>query len=542
MSVMRRWYAFLVVAGAEAILSCHGGGGGPNPTVSTGDLSGFPLEGHMAQAQISAGMFTEEQIFQHGDNLFGAQFAAPAGVGVLLLPDGTALPSHFSRVPPGGGRFTGPNGTDCTSCHNVPIANAAGDPSSNVVQDPSRLGIAGLAQTGGFNLRNPISLFGAGVKQRLAEEMTEDLQAIRDEAQAAALAGPPGTTVSRELVTKGVSFGRISATQTSLGVVTIDTSAIDGIDHSLVVRPYGWKGNMTTLRDFARGAFNDELGMQAVEVVAKDPRGAADPENTDLDGDGVVNEVSIGDITAMTIYLSAQPIPTTTDFLVENGFASPPTTEVSALQSRGRTLFSTIGCVQCHTPELPLKDVVFSEPSGRGRGAYVDSDLLQFGVDSAKPFSYSLVQQGDGFRLVPDPAGGATIALFSDLKRHEMGRDLADTQPMFVNGPDGRQVVIDGAPVFVPVSVFLTPALWSVGNTGPWLHDGRAASLAEAILLHGADPLAEPVPPPGDANRSEAQEARDAFSTLSPGDQTAVVEFLKSLQVFKFIAAGTSGS
>jgi CxxC motif-containing protein (DUF1111 family) len=83
----------------------------------------------------------------------------------------------------------------------------------------------------------------------------------------------------------------------------------------------------------------------------------------------------------------------------------------------------------------------------------------------------------------------------------------------------------DGKPAGVPASVFLTPELWGVGNTGPWLHDDRAGTLAEAILYHGEDSP----PGPGQRGRSEAQEARDAYAKLSPEDQRALVAFLKSL-------------
>ncbi len=31
---------------------------------------------------------------------------------------------------------------------------------------------------------------------------------------------------------------------------------------------------------------------------------------------------------------------------------------------------------------------------------------------------------------------------------------------------------------------FLTRPLWGLADTGPWLHDGRAQSLMEAIILH----------------------------------------------------------
>ena len=75
---------------------------------------------------------------------------------------------------------------------------------------------------------------------------------------------------------------------------------------------------------------------------------------------------------------------------------------------------------------------------------------------------------------------------------------------------------------------FLTAELWGVGGTGPYLHDDRAGTLAEAIVLHGED-----TPPvAGQPGRSEAQEARDAYKKLSAEDQSAVITFLKSLVTF----------
>jgi len=89
-------------------------------------------------------------------------------------------------------------------------------------------------------------------------------------------------------------------------------------------------------------------------------------------------------------------------------------------------------------------------------------------------------------------------------------------------------VVADGKPVPVGPSEFMTAGLWGVGNTGPWLHDGRAASLREAVLWHGED-----TPPAvGSADRSEAQEAREAFAALPAADQEALLVFLRSLRTF----------
>ncbi len=510
-----------------SVLGCKGGTEGPGTTSldpsaeadPPGDIPAFPFVAHVDQEDITDGKILFDELFVLGDEMFEAEFNGIDGVGVARLPDGTFLDSQFSRVPPGGGRFTGPNGQACVACHNTPFPTSAGEAASNVVQDPSRTGIPP------FNIRNTLSLFGSGVLQRLAEEITEDLLAIRDEAALEAQSG--GASVTRSLDSKGISFGEISATRDLAGDVTFDVSGLEGVDPDLVVRPFGWKGNTTTLRDFCRGAAMNELGMEPDELVAKDAQGRTDP-----DGDGVEGELSVGDITAITIYVAAQPVPSSSGFLVSQGLSPPPTVEVAAAVARGGELFDSLGCSSCHVPELRLTDPTFEEPTSRAGGNYFDTEIDpdDTAFDPDRPFRFDLVQQGDRPRLEPHPAGGARARIFGDLKRHNMGSQLADAQPMPVTDASGRPLTVGGNSVEVPEAVFLTAELWGVGNTGPWLHDGRGVTLEEAIFLHGV-----PIPPAvGDPDRSEAQEARDAFAALPEVDRQAVVAFLKSLVLVSF--------
>jgi hypothetical protein len=515
----RRSRALGLVLAALCAASCKHGAGGSSSTVNPppaslpGDQPAFPFAEHVDQARINSGAINFQQLFGLGDVLFETQFNELDGVGALMLPDGTELSTRFSRSPPGGGRFTGPNGQACVACHNSPFPTSAGEIAGNVLQDPAGLGVSP------FNPRNAISLFGAGVLQRLAEEMTEDLLAIRAAAEAAA--APGGPAVTRELGSKGVSFGSISVCRDALGILCEDLSQVEGVDPDLVVRPYGWKGNTPNLRGFCRGAARNELGMEPDELVAKE---AAD----DPDGDGVSGELSVGDITAVTAYVAAQEIPQPLARLVRDGLLPPPSAESGRLIDRGNTLFSEIGCAGCHVPELRLLDPVFEEPTLRGGGNYLDSAVA--GLEPGLPLRFHLAREGDRPRLEPHAEGGARVALFGDLKRHNLGNQLADPQATPVNGVDGKQLELNGTPLTVPPAVFLTAELWGVGNTGPWLHDGRAGSLEGAILLHGLDSP----PPPGDPDRSEAQEARDAFRALPAEDRLAVQEFLRSLVLFSF--------
>ena len=123
---------------------------------------------------------------------------------------------------------TGPSSTTCGECHNEPFPSSAGLPHSSVARDPEADGKPP------FNVRSVRSLYGDGLMQMLAEEMTEDLQAARDKAAAAAKASP-GTPAGGELVAKGTTFGSIAATATPAGVVTYDVSKC-GRRPDLVVR------------------------------------------------------------------------------------------------------------------------------------------------------------------------------------------------------------------------------------------------------------------------------------------------------------------
>ncbi|MEM7232191.1 MAG: di-heme oxidoredictase family protein [Planctomycetota bacterium] len=525
------WAAVL----ALGLASCKGGTNGQSATAldppvepdPPGDVPAFPFVDHLEQSSITAGDVQFEELFVFGDELFEAEFNALDGVGVARLPDGCDLPARFSRVPPGCGRPTGPNGQACGGCHNSPLPTSAGEAASNVLQDPARQGLPP------FNTRNATHLFGSAILQRLAEEMTEDLHAIREGALASAITG--GETISRSIASKGVSFGTLRVRITSDGTVVWDLSQVEGVDPDLVVRPYGWKGDVPTLRAFCRGAADRELGMQPEEITLK--LGDDDP-----DGDGVTTEFSVGDVTSLVVYVGAQPVPKRAGELAEAGLAEPPSAELAASARRGEALFGTIGCASCHRTSLTLADIQFDEPTSRGRGAYFDEELgdLDSEFDPDRPFSFDLSRDGDQPRLSSGSSEFA-IELFGDLKRHNMGASLADAQATPVETANGDQlttslaslptsVEVDGdGRVSIEEQFFLTAELWGVGNTGPWLHDGRAASLDEAIALHGVD---DP-PAVGDLARSEAQESRDAFLALSSGERADVVQFLKSLVLFR---------
>src|SRR4029077_15360044 len=107
---------------------------------------------------------------------------------------------------------------------------------------------------------------------------------------------------------------------------------------------------------------------------------------------------------------------------------------------------------------------------------------------------------GDGPKIEPKYGGYVTtylVHLFSDLKRHDMGDALATPAPQGT----------------IPPRVSPPRPLWGLAETAPYLHDGRAPTVHEAIVLHGG----------------EATAARDAYLALDEKGRARVPGFLASL-------------
>ena len=466
--------------------------------------------------------FTEA--FEHGDELFESSFNEFDGGGAkvgFVVPGGSMI--RYTRTPradrSGTGewanhfpkRATGPNAAGCAECHNIPF-DGSGTNNSNVHRDPLHSG--DLTK---FIQRNTPHLFAPGALQKLAEEMTADLLSIRQEATNAACAGPVGNIQTRALASKGTGFGSLSVVrQASPGAcaVSINNSQVQGVDTSLVVKPFQWKGSVAFLRDFIRGACHNEIGMQPVELTGS---------NQDGDGDGVSNEMSVGDQTALAVYLASQPRPTTLLELNTLKLLETPLTTAQVYQiNRGNAQFTSMGCAACHSPSKTLSNAVFSEPSQMPQyrdavfpgGQNPASEL----VSPAQSLKVDLVLDPPDNVIFKNPANpksnvvfrlgglkrsgttGAIVDLFSDLKRHDLGIEVAE--PIDEDG--------NGA------SVFLTKPLWGIGSTAPYMHSGDAPTLTKAIALHGG----------------EAAASRSNFNAASPGAKDDLIAFMKNLVLF----------
>jgi hypothetical protein len=485
------------------------------------------------------------EAFELGDELFATQFNALDGGGANV-----GQGQRFTRVPradlkgPGQWfnhtptRVTGPNAQGCFECHEQPFEDGSGTAAQNVHRDPFRTGlIEHVIQ------RNTPHVFATGAIQRLAEEMTDELS--DDQQRLVQAVCSAGGTRTVNLTAKGVSFGSLSATrrQSSPCRVAFDTDEVRGVDFLpsvenptapplLIIRPFQWKGSVAFLRDFNRGASHNELGMQSVEIVG---------DNVDGDGDGVVNELSIGDQTALAVYLAGQPRPTSLLELNELGLLEPGLTATQIARiNRGRQVFHEIGCAGCHIPSLSIDVPIFSEPSQNP--AYRDGDAfpagqstvargveprfaVSFNLTRDQPDNHVAKPDGSAFNLGAlrrDGSGRAVVELFGDLKRHVMGPRLGEPVNE-IAGDDVTPIPIDPRNRHTP-DTFLTENLWGVGSTAPYMHDGRATTLAEAIFEHGSG---------ASDDTSEGAPARRNYLQRTSSDKRALIAFLENLVLFK---------
>jgi hypothetical protein len=414
---------------------------------------------------------------RRGRQLFQRKFTRAQGLG----------PVTFDGKTPGGSPFDKAVGAglvdSCAGCHGRP-RGAAGFGGDVVTRPDSR---------------DAPHLFGLGLKEMLADEITAGLR--KDRADAIAEARRERRTVTKTLSSKGINYGSIRARPDG----SVDTSGVRGVDPDLRVRPFFLHGETISIREFIVGALNAEMGLDAVDsdtfnaskgqrVVT--PSGmvldgttdkieapqTADP-NADPDQDGVKNEVPQSIVDHLEFYLL--------------NYFKPGTYEQTRDVQDGRRNFDQIGCSSCHIADLQIDrdrrvadvETVYNTRDG------IFNDL--FATAATR-----LIEKDDGKGPTLKTASLQPFLvrnIFSDFKRHDLG-------------PNFHERNYDGT----VRTEFLTTPLWGVGSTAPYGHDGRSINLMQVILRHGG----------------EAQSARDRFTYLSDYDKQEVIAFLNSLVLF----------
>jgi hypothetical protein len=363
----------------------------------------------------------------------------------------------------------------------------------------------GSAGHGGAVFTRPDSrdaphLFGLGLVEMLADEITSDLRGIRDRAKG--VASLTGESVTVGLVSKGIRYGEITVRPNG----TVDTSKVHGVNADLRVRPFFADGREFSIRAFAVGAYQAEMGLQAVDpdlLTASAGGRVVTPSglvldgsvdfikpppvhnaSEDLDGDGVANEIPTSIVDHMEFYLL-------------NYFKPGRYRETEATR-RGEKLLDRVGCTVCHIPDLVIQrdrrvadvDTVYDPDRGVFNSLFATATPLITTQDD-----------GSGFPTLKRPAHQPFVVkdIYADFRRHDLG-------PSFHERNFDTTVT----------TLFMTRALWGVASTAPYGHDGRSSNLREVILRHGG----------------ESQASRDAFAALGDHEQEEILQFLGTLVLF----------
>jgi CxxC motif-containing protein (DUF1111 family) len=273
----------------------------------------------------------------------------------------------------------------------------------------------------GRSQRNPTALFGAGLIDAIPDHVIEE-QAARTRTRFPEI------------------HGRVSRPE-------------DGR-----VGRFGWKAQISTLREFVLTACSVELGLE----VPGHPQGG-DPQVPDIRAPGL--DLTSSECDDLFAFIRSLRAPREQDGL-DDGSAS----EIRA----GKELFRSIGCGVCHVPDL-----------GDVQGIYSDLLLHDMGPESSDTGSYRV------FR--PEPMSPGLAAPDLRAEGHPENKRPATTE--------------------ATEREWRTPPLWGIRDSSPYLHDGRADTLDQAIALHGG----------------QGKDSAARYFGLSPRRRQQVQAFLKSL-------------
>jgi CxxC motif-containing protein (DUF1111 family) len=397
----------------------------------------------------------EPAMAKAGDELFHHVWKA----GDALSPDGDGLGPVF-------------NESSCVACHNLGGSGGGGPLDKNVTTFSIRL--PGLKPREGVVHARAISLafqetlhdvhpeLPNKVKPSLAELVPLTGRAAQRSASFGSaprlITMPPGVVVSQ--VNPPALFGAklIDAVPDRILIAAEKSqrlkwgNAPTGKDELPVGRAsrmpdgrigkFGWKAQTATLSDFVQAACANELGLGNPNMPQPTPLGKPGYKPRGLD----LTQEQCDQITAFVASLD-QPTERVPYGIKEQAEAT-----------EGKKLFTSIGCADCHTPNL-----------------------------------------------------GSIEGIYSDLLLHRMSTEMVGAGAYY----ETVVPVPDTTPSAGPMaSEWRTPPLWGVADSAPYMHDGRADTLEEAIKLHG-----------GQAKRSATR-----FAQLGAAEQKFLIAFLKTLR------------
>ena len=180
------------------------------------------------------------------------------------------------------------------------------------------------------------------------------------------------------------------------------------------VGKFGWKGQFSSIEEFVANACAMELGLSNPMSAQPVPKQFTRDETAKLD-------MTKQQLYELVSFVKSLPAPRQ---------VIPKDPRLAQMVQTGSALFSSIGCADCHVPDM-----------GGVQGVYSDFHLYEVEDDDV-PDSY----------IEPDFSPEFTLPF--DHPRP---------------------------------SEWKTPPLWGVADSAPYFHDGNSPTLTAAILRHGRD-------------------------------------------------------
>jgi CxxC motif-containing protein (DUF1111 family) len=391
--------------------------------------------------------------------------------------------SVTGTIESGSGLGPGYNANSCAACHAQPSTGGSG-PGLTSPQNPVPNPQVALATLHGAKNSVPAFITANGpvrAARFVSDGGVHDLYTIagRVDAPGCTLAQPDfaqaaqtGNLVFR-IPTPLYGLGLVEATPDTVLQANLAANAsaksqlgiaghfnLSGNDGTIM--RFGWKAQNKSLLMFAGEAYNVEQGVS--NELFPNERNAVtgcvfnqspeDSTNISLNSNASATSSDVVNF-AMFIRMSAPPVSTT----------------ASSSELNGEALFTSTGCVLCHSSSLTTGPSIFT---GMSNVAYHP---------------------------------------YSDFALHNMGAALADG--IAQGNAAGAE--------------FRTAPLWGLGQRLFFLHDGRASDLLTAIQAHtcAAAPPAQGPPPPGCT--SEASKVIGQFNALSASQKQDLLNFLRSL-------------
>lgn len=238
---------------------------------------------------------------------------------------------------------------------------------------------------------------------------------------------------------------------------------------------FGWKAQKASLHDFTMTACAFELGLHTPEQKQADV-----PTQPEYQAPGL--DLTQEECVALVGYLKELPAP---------AVRVPSSPVEEKYVSTGRDLFTSVGCATCHVPKLGQVDGIYSDLLVHNMGLEL-ADIGGYGISD--PDVPEETPDDPESTLAAAPVPGAEKAAFVGTPKKIIGATRAEWR---------------------------TPPLWGVRDSAPYLHDGRASTLDQAIAVHGGEGL----------------KSAQLFFELSHAERLQVLAFLKTLIAPEQLAA-----